>query len=380
MDFNESHAHEFPNIEGYRPYSKMLGVMIIIQALAVLAWTIYFIRQLFLNVKQSYLISKQRTPDMEAYDKQYRYKVEVLKNGFLVGFFISVFLCQAFGMCAYIVVHEKKYRHMQAQYNISPDCTLEQGWLFRLYIFPTRYRIYHALWYSCTVLSLAIFMWLFNVLVKAYRKSLNQIRYVRPIIFTVSLVGVTFILSVVIQTAVFGSLLFSVLLFLLYIPIVRNVWRFDKVLREKKNDSVSKVENNGDDTEQLGHDEETINRNRLLISSILVLFACKWVGDLVYTFIVIFLYSILLNPCWFKHVYKIPLNFQLSKDTLDSVVASTEYLIIFRDVMASLYLYGFVIFSIVLVLIPKLRLLVNKLYKNRRTEDSDLKQSLINAE
>ena len=379
--YSNSSIDGYPVPTKYRKTSRLLRSFLIVNLFVLIVWIIYLIKLLIAQIARYFKISKNRFPINKDYEEQYRIKVDILKYIFLICCFTFELLSEFFGfMTGDIASHDDKKPHIPLR--LSSSCELiPVGWLYRLYKFEIDFLLCQSLWYCCTILALSLFMWMMHVQIRAYKKSLNQTRYVLPIIAIVLLVITTFVLSAVKQTAIFGSVFYCVLVLLIYVVTVYKVIRFGKILREIRNESIDNVKDSyrkGFYINKLYLDEQNFKKYGVLVVSILFLLGLDLFSQFVYNYFNVFIFSILINPCWFDFVYKINLDFRLSNGTINSLVVSTDYLIIIRNITSCCYILGFICLSIGIVFLPKMYSVFRKLCKREDSDKSnELEEKLI---
>ena len=364
----------FPVIKSYIFASIILKVLLAINIFVILIWIIYLLKLLLTLILKLIRASRSKFPEFTDYHDQYIMKVDILKYVFLISCFICEMFSEFFGLLTKQLAYDNPVDSKGL--NLSDTCSLlPVGWLYRFYKLPISFRTSQALWYCFTILALTLFLWLFHVLNKVYRKCLNQIKYVLPILLLSLSILSTFILSFFPQTAVFGSILYCFFVVMLYITLIIHMKRFGRVLVEIQNGSITNVENSFEKElflEKLSQEQRTIRKYRILVVSILVLLGLDLFSQCIYNIFDVFLYSILINPCWLHHVFNLPVNFQLSYHTIYLIHQSADYLIIMRDLASICYISGFICFNSAVLFSPILSS-VRKRFKKRKENELEVK-------
>ena len=361
--------------------SRSLRTFLIINLFVLIIWIIYLLKLLIARISRYLKISRNRLPINKDYEDQYRVKVDILKYIFLICCFTFELFSEFFGfMTGHLASHDDRKPHEPLR--LSSSCELlPVGWLYRLYRFRIVFLMCQALWYCCTILALSLFMWMLHIQIRAYKKSLNQMRYLFPGIVLTLTVVTLFVLSIVKETAIFGSVLYCMLFLLIYIITVYKVIRFGKILKEIRNDSSDNVKNSyrkGYYLNKLYFDDQNFKKYGILVVSILFFLGLDLFSQFVYNYFNVLISSILINPCWFNYVYKINLDFKLSNTTIQYIMESSDYLTIVRNITSSCYILGFICLSIGIVFIPKLYSIFRKCCKKQITESSSqLEEKLI---
>ena len=364
----------FPFIRSYLFASIILRGLLAINIFVIFLWIVYLSKLLLTQILKLIRISKSQFPEFSDYSNQYRMKVDILKYVFLMSCFVCEMFSEVFGFLTKQLAFDN---HVDSKgLNISDSCTLlPVGWLYRFYKLPISFRTTQALWYCFTILALSLFLWLFYILNKVYRKSLNQVRYVFPIVLLSFCILSTFVLSFFPQTAVFGSILYCIFVVMLYATLVIHIKRFGKVLEEIRNGSLTNVENSFEKEfflEKLFQDQRTIRKFRILIILILLLMGLDLFSQCIYNIFDVFIFSILINPCWLRHVFNLHANFRLSHHTISDLQESTNYLIIMRDLGSIFYIFGFICFNSGVLFLPILSS-VRKRYKRSKEDELQVK-------
>ena len=363
--------------------SKVLKTFLIVNLFVLIIWIVYLLKLIITQIVRYFKISQNKFPVINDYEEQYRVKVDILKYAFLICCFACELLSEFFGfLTGHLASHDDHKPNNPI--HLSPTCELIPfGWLYRIYRNHVSFVVCQALWYCYTILALSLFTWMLHIQIRAYSKALNQVRYVLPSILLLFAVGAIFVLSTVEKTAVFGSVTYCILVLLIYVVAVYKVIRFGKILRQIRNesslnakDSFRKVFYNN----KLSFDEKNFKKYGVLVALILFFLGLDLCSQFVYNCFNVLVSSILINPCWFNHVYKINFHIKLSNATIQHVTHSAYYLTVARNITSSCYILGFICLSVGIVFIPKLFSIFRTCCKKENPEfqvSGELEEKLI---
>ena len=364
----------YPVISNYLFASIILRVLLTINIAVIFLWLLYLLKLLLTQILKLIRISKSKYPQFSDYSEQYKMKVDILKYVFLMGCFICEMFSELFGFLTKQLAYDNPVDSKGL--NLSDTCELlPVGWLYRFYKLPISFRTSQALWYCFTILALFLFLWLFYILNKVYRKSLNQVKYVFPIVLLSFSILSTFILSVFPQTAVFGSILYCIFVVMLYITLGIHMKRFGRVLEEIRNGSLINVENSFEKElflKKLSQEQRTIRKYNFLVILILFLLGLDLFSQCIYNIFDVFLFSILINPCWLHHAFNLHVSFSLTYHTIYRLHESADYLILMRDLASICYIFGFICFNSGVLFLSILSS-VRKRFRKRKENELEVK-------